>query len=110
MPAPVAFDAVGLSIQRSCNAHRFSVYNNFLASDIICAVNRPHNFSTSGANQANQSKNFSTIEHKGYVMQFFGIEVLLQIIEGKEVTMETAVDAIVVTPETYVEVMGKDAE
>lgn len=43
-------------------------------------------------------------------MQFFGIEVLLQIIEGKEVTMETAVDAIVVIPETYVEVMGKDAE
>lgn len=38
------------------------------------------------------------------------IEVLLQIIDGKEVTMETAVDAIVVTPETYVEVMGKDAE
>ena len=38
------------------------------------------------------------------------IEVLLQIIDGQEVTMETAVDAIVVTPETYVEVMGKDAE
>ena len=38
------------------------------------------------------------------------IEVLLQIIDGQEVTMETAVDAVVVTPETYVEVMGKDAE
>ena len=38
------------------------------------------------------------------------IVVLLQIIDGQEVTMETAVDAIVVTPETYVEVMGKDAE
>ena len=38
------------------------------------------------------------------------IEVLLQILDGQEVTMETAVDAIVVTPETYVEVMGKDAE
>ena len=38
------------------------------------------------------------------------VEVLLQIIDGQEVTMETAVDAIVVTPETYVEVMGKDAE
>lgn len=38
------------------------------------------------------------------------VEVLLQIIDGQEVTMETAVDAVVVTPETYVEVMGKDAE
>lgn len=38
------------------------------------------------------------------------VEVLLQIIDGQEVTMETAVDAVVVTPDTYVEVMGKDAE
>ena len=38
------------------------------------------------------------------------VEVLLQIIDGQEVTMETSVDAIVVTPENYVEVMGKDAE
>ena len=38
------------------------------------------------------------------------VEVLLQIIDGQEVTMETAVDAVVVTPETYVEVLGKDAE
>ena len=38
------------------------------------------------------------------------VEVLLQIIDGQEVIMETAVDAVVVTPETYVEVMGKDAE
>ena len=38
------------------------------------------------------------------------VEVLLQIIDGQDVTMETAVDAVVVTPETYVEVMGKDAE
>ena len=38
------------------------------------------------------------------------VEVLLQIIDGQEVTMKTAVDAVVVTPETYVEVMGKDAE
>lgn len=38
------------------------------------------------------------------------VEVLLDLIEGKEVTQETAVDAIVVTPETYKDVMGKAAE
>lgn len=38
------------------------------------------------------------------------VEVLLQLIAGEEPPMETAVDAVVVTPETYVEVMGKAAE
>ena len=38
------------------------------------------------------------------------IQVLLDIIAGKEPAMETAVDAVVVTPETYKEVMGKYAE
>lgn len=38
------------------------------------------------------------------------IEVLLGLIDGKDVPMETAVDAVVVTPENYVEVMGKAAE
>lgn len=34
------------------------------------------------------------------------VQVLLDIIDGKEVQQETAVDAVVVTPETYKEVMG----
>ncbi len=38
------------------------------------------------------------------------IEVLLGIINGEEVPLETAVDAVVVTPETYKDVMGTDAE
>lgn len=38
------------------------------------------------------------------------VQVLLDIINGKEPVMETAVDAIVVTPETYKEVMGAAAE
>ena len=38
------------------------------------------------------------------------VEVLMQMINGEEPEMETAVDAIVVTPEDYKEVMGKDAE
>lgn len=38
------------------------------------------------------------------------VNVLLDMIAGKEVPMETAVDAIVVTPETYQEVMGAAAE
>ena len=38
------------------------------------------------------------------------IEVLLGLINGEEVEMETAVDAVVVTPDDYKEVMGKDAE
>lgn len=38
------------------------------------------------------------------------IEVLMQIINGEEPAMETAVDAVVVTPENYKDVMGKDAE
>lgn len=38
------------------------------------------------------------------------VEVLLGILAGEEVEMETAVDAVVVTPETYKDVMGKDAE
>lgn len=38
------------------------------------------------------------------------VEVLLAIINGEEVPMETAVDATVVTPETYKDVMGKAAE
>lgn len=37
-------------------------------------------------------------------------QVLLDIIAGKDVPAETAVDAIVVTPENYKEVMGKEAE
>lgn len=38
------------------------------------------------------------------------IEVLLEMIEGKEPEEETAVDAVVVTPEDYKEVMGSYAE
>ncbi len=38
------------------------------------------------------------------------VAVLLDLIGGKEVTMETAVDAIVFTPETYQEVMGVAAQ
>ena len=38
------------------------------------------------------------------------VNVLMQLINGEEPALETAVDAIVVTPEDYKEVMGKDAE
>lgn len=38
------------------------------------------------------------------------VEVLLDVIAGAEAPMETAVDAVIVTPENYVEVMGKYAE
>lgn len=38
------------------------------------------------------------------------VEVLYDIINGNEPEMETAVDAVVVTPDTYKEVMGKAAE
>lgn len=38
------------------------------------------------------------------------VDVLYDIIEGKTPEMETAVDAVVVTPETYKEVMGKAAD
>lgn len=38
------------------------------------------------------------------------VEVLYDMIAGGDVTMETAVDAVVVTPETYKDVMGKAAE
>ena len=38
------------------------------------------------------------------------VDVLYQIIEGNEPALETAVDAIVVTPENYKEVMGAAAE
>lgn len=38
------------------------------------------------------------------------VEVLYEVIGGKEFPLETAVDAIVVTPESYREVMGKAAE
>jgi L-arabinose transport system substrate-binding protein len=38
------------------------------------------------------------------------VEVLLGLINGEDVEMETAVDAIVVTPENYKEVMGAAAE
>ena len=38
------------------------------------------------------------------------VEVLLDMIAGKDVEMERAVDAVVVTPETYKEVMGSYAE
>lgn len=38
------------------------------------------------------------------------VEVLLGLINGEEVPMETAVDAVIVTPDNYIEVMGDDAE
>ena len=38
------------------------------------------------------------------------VKVLLEMIEGKEPKMETAVDAAMVTPDNYKEVMGKAAE
>lgn len=38
------------------------------------------------------------------------IEVLLDIIDGNDPALETAVDAVVVTPENYQEIMGKYAE
>lgn len=38
------------------------------------------------------------------------VNVLYDVISGKEVPLETAVDAIVVTPENYKQVMGKAAE
>lgn len=38
------------------------------------------------------------------------VEVLLEMLAGNEVEMETAVDAVVVTPDTYKDVMGKYAE
>ena len=38
------------------------------------------------------------------------VEVLYDVIAGKDVPMETAVDAVVVTPEDYKDVMGKAAE
>ena len=38
------------------------------------------------------------------------VEVLQKLIDGEEPPMETAVDAVVVTPEDYKEIMGKDAE
>ena len=38
------------------------------------------------------------------------VETLIKMINGEEVAKETAVDAIVVTPETYKDVMGTAAE
>lgn len=38
------------------------------------------------------------------------VEVLYDIIDGKEPALETAVDAVVVTPDTYKDVMGKAAD
>lgn len=38
------------------------------------------------------------------------VEVLLDLIAGNDVEMETAVDAVIVTPENYIEVMGDAAE
>ncbi len=38
------------------------------------------------------------------------VQVLLDVISGKDPALETAVDAVVVTPENYKEVMGKYAE
>ena len=38
------------------------------------------------------------------------VQVLYDLIDGKDVPLETAVDAIVVTPDTYKSVMGKAAE
>lgn len=38
------------------------------------------------------------------------VNVLYQIIDGQTPDMETAVDAVIVTPENYKDEMGKDAE
>jgi L-arabinose transport system substrate-binding protein len=38
------------------------------------------------------------------------VEVLYKLINGEDVDMETAVDAVVVTPDTYKDVIGKAAE
>ena len=38
------------------------------------------------------------------------VDVLMQLINGEEPEMETAVDAVVVTPDTYKEEMGSYAE
>ena len=38
------------------------------------------------------------------------IEVLMKLVNGEEAEKETAVDAIVVTPNDYKEIMGADAE
>lgn len=38
------------------------------------------------------------------------VDVLYKLINGEDVDMETAVDAVVVTPDTYKDVMGKAAE
>ncbi len=38
------------------------------------------------------------------------VDVLMKVIAGEDVDMETAVDAVVVTPETYKDVMGAAAE
>ena len=59
-------------------------------------------------------KDFSCVKASAYFSSedvgAGSIEVLLQLINGEEPEMETAVDAVVVTPENYVEVMGKYAE
>ena len=59
-------------------------------------------------------KDFSCVKASAYFsaedVGAGSIEVLLQLINGEEPEMETAVDAVVVTPENYVEVMGKYAE
>ncbi|MEA4898058.1 substrate-binding domain-containing protein [Bacillota bacterium Meth-B3] len=38
------------------------------------------------------------------------VEALIRILKGEEVALETAVDALIVTPENYKDVMGKAAE
>lgn len=38
------------------------------------------------------------------------VDVLIKLINGEKVDQETAVDAVVVTPDNYKDVMGKDAE
>lgn len=59
-------------------------------------------------------KDFSCVKASAYFSSLDvgagSIEVLLQLINGEEPPMETAVDAVVVTPENYVEVMGEYAE
>ena len=59
-------------------------------------------------------KDFSCVKASAYFSSddvgAGSVEVLLQLINGEEPPMETAVDAVVVTPENYVEVMGKAAE
>lgn len=63
-------------------------------------------WNTNGANSGMKASAYFSSDSVGAG----SVEVLLDIIEGNEPAMETAVDAVVVTPETYKDVMGKYAE